>query len=247
MPRHIHIPKQHEWTIFLANTAEIDNYLVSSNEIVRTRTAPAPRRLALELTNCCNLVWDFVVPEPTPDPLRLAEAIDRRLVDGALQEGVIFQSDLRIVNDPNEPRWSRTHSDKTPLDEKTDFLHSNINEALGVWAARFSELDERMLDFLSRGFVPIDDIKYAGMFAWLTQYQFGFWCPYVGLNGMTGRFLTNSLRLRWGMPLWQSDIKPSAWKENLKMYSKIWMKKGSFSPIDQTVLPNLEKVQFASQ
>jgi hypothetical protein len=239
MSRHIHIPSKIEWATFLANSAEIDNYLVSPNELLRVRYAPAPRRLALAMTDACNCLWDFVVSSSTPDLHGLARAINGILIDGGVQEGVVY--------DPNLLPAPRLTQEPTHLDKKTDFLYSDIESTLKIWESRFRHIDEQGSDFLDRKWIPAPIQKDAAMFAWLTQYQWAFWCPFTGLNGMTGRYLSNAMRLRWSMNLWSCDIKKDSWWANLDMYSKIWLKKGSFHPIEEKSLPNLEKLNLVSQ
>jgi hypothetical protein len=239
MSRHIHIPAKIEWATFLANSGEIDNYLVSPNELLRVRYAPAPRRLALAMTDSCNLLWDFVTSASSPDLHGLARAINEALIDGGVQEGVVY--------DPNLLPAPRLTREPTHLDKKTDFLYSDIDSTLQSWVARFAALDHEGSDFLDRKCVPVPFQKDAAMFAWLSQYQWAHWCPFTGLNGMTGRYLTNALRLRWSMPLWACDIKKDSWWSNLDTYSKIWLKKGSFHPIEEKSLPNLEKLNLVSQ
>lgn len=241
MERHIHIPKQSEWANFIANSAEIDGYLISSNEVIRNRTSPAPRSLALQMTNCCNLAWDFVLSDTSPCPFELSLRICRNLLQGATAEGVCSggQDSEKFLAGQESlkscvPNWEKH------LDEKTDFSIDEIHSATCSWSGRFKLLDEQMMKYLCRGFSPMPLQTEAAMLAWLAQYQLAYWQPFPDLNGMTGRFVTNAVRLRWSMPIWECDIKPACWRNNLSTYSKFWRKRGHQSVPDASIVPQLD-------
>lgn len=247
MSRHIHIPQSHEWSVFLGNTAEIDNYLISLNEISKIRTTPAPRQLGLRMTDCCNKLWDFVTAPETPSLLRLGGDINGLLIEGGVAEGLFFLPESNSTTHPGTQCTLRQNDNPTYPNENTDFSSQDIPKQLDELQSQFRTLDEEIVDLLSRRFVPLEIQKQAAMLAWLAQYRIAYWRPFMALNGMTGRFITNSLRLRWSMTLWSNDIKKESWKQNLDTYSKLWSKKGSFFNPDVVLIPNLEKFQFSSR
>lgn len=247
MPRHIHIPNPHDWSTFLANASEIDNYLVSVNEIARTRSSPAPRALTLQMTNCCNLLWDFVISDGKPSILTLGSSLNALLLQGGQDEGLLVPPKDTPYRERTTGAPLRSTYTDTPFDKGTDFKPELIQEVLNQVQSHYSSLDEKIIDYLNRGFVPMDIQKPGAQFAWCIQYQFAWWRPFTGMNTLTGMFLTNALRLRWGMPIWLFEIKKDSWWSNLDEYSKFWRKKGSFYVLQKDFLPNLEKVGMPVQ
>jgi hypothetical protein len=236
MPRHIHIPQMPDWTSFLANSAEIDNYLVSENELLRVRTSPAPRQLALAMTNCCNEIWNFVTAEEPISIWDTAQKVNETLRKGAAEE-------LGLTDEGLPPDHPAIHI----VDKKTYFTPSPGEDFMEEWKSQFELHDAKALDFLERGFSPLAFQKEIAVWAWQSQFWIASFSPFFNLNGMTGRFMTNAVRLRWSMPLWRCDTVRGAWRENLQMYTKFWMKKGPFHPLPDTVLPNVEKLDLVGQ
>lgn len=213
MPRHIHTPEMSEWVAFLANSAEIDGYSVSENELYRIRTAAVQRKFALSLTNCANLVWGYATGE---DPITLSSAalnINRTLCEGAISEGFIQSSSIMD---------SEYRTGDPVIDSRTWFKPEMIHSFLSVLDSKIMEFDLQALDYLERGFSPMHFQSELGMASWLTQFQFGYTCPFPCLNGLTGRFLTNCLRLRWSMTFWRCDLKTGVWESNLNQCKQLW-------------------------
>lgn len=243
MDRHIHTPNQSEWANFIANSSEIDGYLVSPNEVIRNRTSPAPRQLTLQMTNCCNITWDFVLSQSSPCPLELSLRIARSLLRGATEEGVCSGGeDVEKFISSQQFLKNCVPNVEKRLDKKTDFSIQDLDSAISSWSGRFKPIEEKMMEYLSRGFVPMSLQQEAAMFAWISQYQFAYWQPFPDLNGITGRFVTNAIRLRWSMTLWGCDIKTSSWTDNLEMYSKFWRKKGYQAQPDFSLVPSLDTI-----
>lgn len=236
MPRHIHIPEMADWTSFLANSAEIDNYLVSENELLRVRTSPAPRQLALAMTNCCNEIWNFVTAEGAVSIWETTQKVNEMLRKGAAEE-------LGLTDEGLPPDHPVIHI----VDKKTYFEHTPGEKLVEEWACQFAAHDAKALDYLERGFSPLSLQKEIALWAWHSQFWIASFSPFFNLNGMTGRFMTNAVRLRWSMPLWRCDSVRGAWRENLKTYTKVWMKKGPFHPLPDAVLPNVEKLDLVGQ
>lgn len=236
MPRHIHIPQMSDWTSFLANSAEIDNYLVSENELLRVRTSPAPRQLALAMTNCCNEIWSFVT---TDGPVSIWDTTSK--VNQMLQEGATEELGL---NDQGLPP---DHPVIHIVDKKSSFDPTTSAGFIEEWKGQFGAHDAKAIDYLERGFSPLTLQKEIALWAWHSQFWIASFAPFFNLNGMTGRFMTNAVRLRWSMPLWKCDTVRGAWRQNLGMYTKFWMKKGPFHPLPGTVLPNVEKLDLVGQ
>lgn len=191
------------------------------------------------MTDACNAMWDFVTSDSTPDLLVLAREVNAILIDGAAQEGVIYN--------PALTQAARSTQEEAILDKKTDFPHGQIEDTLQTCLNLFTTTDRAVQDYLDRRWVPLSIQNDAAMFAWLIQYRWGYWQPYNAMNGMVGRYLTNALRLRWSMPLWPCDLKKSSWWANLDDYSKFWSKKGAFAPLPPVHKPNVEKVDLVSQ
>lgn len=243
MRRHIHTPKQSEWAKFIANSLEIDGYLITEGEVVRNRTSPTPKPLPMEMTNSCNNAWDFVLSESTPSPFELSLRIGRSLLRGATEEGACSGGQsVEMFLASQESLKSSIADWNKKMDKKTDFSIKDLEYVISSWGAHFSTLDEKMMEYLNRGFVPMHIQNEAAMFSWISQYQFAHWQPFPDANGLTGRFITNSLRLRWGMPLWDCDIKSKAWEDNLLMYVKFWRKKGYHAIPGGDLTPNLDKM-----
>jgi hypothetical protein len=236
MPRHIHIPQMADWTSFLANSAEIDNYLVSENELMRVRTTPAPRRLALALTNACNEIWTFVTSDEKVSLWATTCRVHEILQQGAAEELGMTEAGL-----PED------HACRHIVDKKVYFQPQPGEDPIEEWKSQFEALDSKAMDYLDRGFSPLPFQKEIALWAWHTQYWLAYFCPFLNLNGMTGRFMTNAVRLRWSMPLWRCDTTRGAWRQNFDMYSRIWMKKGPFHPIPLAVLPNVKKLDLVGQ
>jgi|LauGreDrversion4_2_1035121.scaffolds.fasta_scaffold27079_5 hypothetical protein len=236
MSRHIHIPSALDWCAFLANTAEIDGYLVSENELNRVRTSVAPRRYALALTNCANRLWDHATSDSPLNPMAAARDINNILAEGALEEGVI-----------KEKYTGEWREGNTIIDLKTDFDHELAPQVIHQWADQIKEIDAEVVDFLERGFTTMSLQRRAAMAAWITQFQWGHTCPFPALNGVTGRFLTNLLRMRWSMTMVRYDFAKGSWQKNLSICQKIWEKQDILSPVSpDTYRPNLEKHEFFS-
>ena len=238
MARHIHIPSQADWVSFLANSAEIDNYLVSENELNRVRTESHPRMLALSLTNCCNLLWDFVTSEVSPCPIALADAIDRSLVEGAVGEG--------LIDAPCDSGYRVKPMRNLILDKRQNTNEQAILPASIFYTKQFLDYDEKIIDYLDRGVVPMWLQTEAATFAWLSQYWIAEWSMYPAANGLTGRFLTNALRLRWSMPLWNVNLKRDSWHSSLQTYSSLWIKNGYFTLLNSAVKPNLTALDLVA-
>lgn len=236
MSRHIHIPSAIDWCAFLANTAEIDGYLVSENELNRVRTSVAPRRYALALTNCANILWEFATSDSPLDPISAARQINAILKEGALEEGVI-----------KEQYTSDWREGKPILDPETNFDARAAPVVIEEWANQIKEMDNNMVDFLERGFTTMAMQRKAGMSAWISQFQWGHICPFPALNGVTGRFITNLLRIRWSMTMVRYDYAKGVWLKNLNDCKKIWTKQDILSPIEiKTYKPDLQKHEFFS-
>ena len=236
MPRHIHIPQMADWTSFLANSAEIDNYLVSENELMRVRTTPAPRQLALALTNACNEIWTFVTDDGPVSIWNTASKVNQMLYLGATEELGLTDDGLPL-----------DHPVIHIVDKKSYFDPVASANFIEEWKAQFESYDEKALNYLERGFSPLTLQKEIALWAWHSQFWIASFSPFFHLNGMTGRFMTNALRLRWSMSLWKCDTVRGAWKQNLDMYAKFWMKKGPFHPLPGTVLPNVKKLDLVGQ
>ena len=213
MSRHIHAPEISEWVAFLANSAEIDGYSVSENELYRIRTAVVQRKFALSLTNCANVIWDYATGQ---EPITISSAAlhvnkilsENAVAEGFIQYGSLTEGDYR-TGDP-------------VIDSRTFFKPEMIPSFLSCLDSRIYELDLKALDYLERGFSPMYVQTELGMASWLTQFQLGYTCPFPCLNGLTGRFLTNCLRLRWSMTFWRCDLKTGVWESNLNQCKQLW-------------------------
>lgn len=215
MPRHIHTPEMPDWVSFLANTAEIDGYSISENELYRIRASPTPRKLALSLTNCANTIWECATSVEPVCVSVIARNINETVVEGAKEENFIQSgADTSSFWRARQPL----------IDSDTSFQVQDIPQFMSSLDECIKEFDSKAIDYLERGFSPMVLQRELGMVSWLTQFQFGYTCPFPCLNGLTGRFLTNCLRLRWSMTLWRCDLKTGVWESNLNQCKQLWKK-----------------------
>jgi hypothetical protein len=227
-----------DWVAFLANTAEIDGYLISENELYRIRSSPVQKKFALSLTNCANLIWEHATSQDQISPSGIALQLNQNLSKAAADEGFIqnlWGEDYYRTTDPFR-------------ESRTPFSPIFIPNFLSSLDSKIQELDLQAQDYLERGFCPLTIQSQLGMASWLTQFQLGYTCPFPCLNGLTGRFLTNCLRLRWSMTLWRCDLKTGVWESNLNQCKQLWKKlppEEIVKPLDpRAYKPSLEKPEI---
>ena len=225
MSKRIHIPSSLYWLNFSSNSAYVDGYSISNNELSRCRASPHLRPLGYALTESCNKIWGFAYEEK-PSILDLMNEINGILASGTEKDSW----------KPSKKSVIHTEQDK-----------SKIKENIETWALNFKTLDQEAEGFLSRGFSPADLQEGLANFAWLSQYWISYWNSFSSIDGICGRFVTNAVRLRWSMPLWECDLDIGIWKENEAMYHLFWQKNGCFKEIPKNMVPNLKKYDLIAK
>lgn len=235
MSRHIHTPEKNDWVTFLANSAEIDKYLASENELYNVTKIGLPRPFSLSLVHSVNKAWDYIISDKPISVWDTADVIHECLSTGAVEGGFLNET-YRYASRRREGDFP------TPPDQYPCLPHSLLLQKKDDLAARILTLDEKAMDFLGRRFSTFLLQKELGMTAWLIQYQMAYMKPYSSLNGLTGRLFTNLLRLRWSMPIWKCDLKEGVWDQNLMQCVKLWKDHDLVYPLPDSVYkPSLKK------
>lgn len=225
MSKRIHFPQSSGWLNFSSNSANIDDYHISNNELSMCRKNPETKPFGYSLTEACNRIWRFVYEED-PSTSVLMSDINEILTSGLKKE--IWKPKV-----------------KSTIYSKQDEL--KINENIQIWDVNFKQLNQDAEVFLARGFSPGETQVKLANFAWLSQYWVSYWNPTWQVSGVCGRFVTNAIRLRWSMPLWECDLDVGAWSGNEMMYHSFWKQNGCFTKIPINMVPNVKKYDLLAR
>jgi hypothetical protein len=194
-----HNPVRSEWANFIVASAWIDGYGTNEVEIVQGRKGGKP--VAGALGSCANRCIDFS-RRRTGSVMDLAESLSRSLGDASAREGWTGASPAKGVK--------VTHP-QVSLDDAQWLIKS--------WARAVDEVNDKIADTLSRGWVTN---RMAQEGAWLAlngAYLMEWAKPYPLWSGTVGRFCWAALRKRWGMPLKEWDREPEPHARNFARFA----------------------------